>query len=207
MYFIYLLFVVQSLNLILWSHGLQHTRLPCPPLYICALYICPRGSEVKNQPAMQEIQVRFQGWEDPLEEGMAAHSSILTWSIPWTEKPGRLQSVRLQSDMTEVTEHTHMHTHTHACTYTHTHAPPPTHTHTHEPVYCTPETNLTLWIKSTSIIKGYLFNEIMECVSFGTSCINKCRCVYTHTQYFCNYVWHRLNTAYLKSYLGQNEHS
>ena len=126
MYFIHLLFVVQSLSLILWSHGLQHTRLPCPPLYICALYICPRGSEVKNQPAMQEIQVRFQGWEDPLE-GMAAHSSILTWSIPWTEEPGRLQSVRLQSDMTEVTEHTHTHTHMHAHAHTCTH----TCTHTH----------------------------------------------------------------------------
>ena len=66
---------------------------------------------------------------------MAAHSSILTWSIPWTEEPGRLQSVRLQSDMTEVTEHTHMHTHTrihthmHAHAHTHTHMHPHTHTH------------------------------------------------------------------------------
>ena len=43
---------------------------------------------VKNLPAMQESLVRFQGREDPLEEGMATHSSILAWEIPWTEKAG-----------------------------------------------------------------------------------------------------------------------
>ena len=42
----------------------------------------------KNPPAMQETWVRSLGWEDPLEEGMATHSSILAWRIPWTEKPG-----------------------------------------------------------------------------------------------------------------------
>ena len=47
---------------------------------------------VKNLPAMQEKWVRFLGQEDPLEEGMATHSSILAWRIPWTEEPGRLQS-------------------------------------------------------------------------------------------------------------------
>ena len=44
---------------------------------------------VKNQPAMQEMWVRSLGREDPLEEGMATHSSILPWRISWTEKPGR----------------------------------------------------------------------------------------------------------------------
>ena len=44
---------------------------------------------VKNPPAMQETQVQSLGLEDPLEKGMAAHSSILSWRIPWTEKPGR----------------------------------------------------------------------------------------------------------------------
>ena len=48
---------------------------------------------VKNLLAMQEIWVRFLGWEDSLEKGMATHSSILVWRIPWTEKPGRLQSM------------------------------------------------------------------------------------------------------------------
>ena len=45
---------------------------------------------VKNLPAMLETWVQSLGWEDPLEEGMATHSSILAWSIPWTEEPGRL---------------------------------------------------------------------------------------------------------------------
>ena len=48
---------------------------------------------VKNLPAMQEIQVWFLGWEDPLEKEMATHSSILAWRIPWTEGPCRLQSM------------------------------------------------------------------------------------------------------------------
>ena len=51
---------------------------------------------VKNLPAMQETPVRSLGWEDPLEKGMAPHSSILTWRIPWTEEPGGLQSMGLQ---------------------------------------------------------------------------------------------------------------
>ena len=54
---------------------------------------------VKNLPAMQQMQdmwVLFLGLEDPLEEGMEAHSSILAWRIPQTEEPGGLQLVRLQ---------------------------------------------------------------------------------------------------------------
>ena len=51
---------------------------------------------VKNLTAMQEIQVQSPGWEDPLEKGMATHSSILAWRIPWTEEPGGLQSVESQ---------------------------------------------------------------------------------------------------------------
>ena len=57
------------------------------------------GSKVKNQPAMQEFeetQFRSLGQEDPLEEGMATHSSILAWIIPWTEEPGGLQSMGSQ---------------------------------------------------------------------------------------------------------------
>ena len=48
---------------------------------------------VKNLPAMQEMRVWSLGWEDPLEKEMATHSSILAWRIPWTEEPGRLQSM------------------------------------------------------------------------------------------------------------------
>ena len=52
---------------------------------------------VKNLPAMKEAQVLSLGQEDPLEEGMATHSNILAWKIPWTEEPGGLQSIELQS--------------------------------------------------------------------------------------------------------------
>ena len=51
------------------------------------------GSVVKNPPVMQETRDRSLGWEDPLEKGMATHSNILAWRIPWTEKPGGLQSI------------------------------------------------------------------------------------------------------------------
>ena len=56
-------------------------------MYIYKYMGFPRGSVVKNLPAMQETQVQSLGWEDPLEKGMATHSSILAWRIPWTEKP------------------------------------------------------------------------------------------------------------------------
>ena len=51
---------------------------------------------VKNLLAMQEIQVQSLGWEDPLEKGIITHSSILSWTIPWTEGLGGLQSMGLQ---------------------------------------------------------------------------------------------------------------
>ena len=50
---------------------------------------------VKNLPAIQETRVQSLGLEDPLEKGMATHSSILSWRIPWTEEPGGLQSTAL----------------------------------------------------------------------------------------------------------------
>ena len=51
---------------------------------------------VKNQPAMQETGVQSLGREDSLEKGMATHSSILAWEMPWTEEPGGLQSMGSQ---------------------------------------------------------------------------------------------------------------
>ena len=51
---------------------------------------------VRNSPAVQENWVRSLGWEDPLEKGMATHSTIFAWEIPWTEEPGGLQSVGSQ---------------------------------------------------------------------------------------------------------------
>ena len=70
----------------------------------------------------QETRVRSLGREDPPEEEMAAHSSILAWKIPWTEKPGGLQSMgsyRVGHDW--ATAHTRTHTHTHTHTHPHPH--------------------------------------------------------------------------------------
>ena len=51
---------------------------------------------VKRLPVVHKTRVQSLGWEDPLEKEMATHSSILAWRIPWTEKPGGLQSMELQ---------------------------------------------------------------------------------------------------------------
>ena len=66
---------------------------------------------VKNLSAMQETRVQSLGVEDPLEKGMAIHSSILAWRIPWTEKPRGLHGSwgRKESDTTEQLTHTHTH--------------------------------------------------------------------------------------------------
>ena len=58
------------------------------------LWLCPRSSVV-NLPTMQETWVQSLGWEDPLEEEMATHSSIPAWRTTWTEEPGRLQSMEV----------------------------------------------------------------------------------------------------------------
>ena len=63
---------------------------------------------VENLPAMQETWVQSLGQEEPLEEEMATHSSILAWRIPWTEEPCRLQSMVLQSQ-TRLSTHTQEH--------------------------------------------------------------------------------------------------
>ena len=65
---------------------------------------------VKDPPAMWKTWVRSLGWEDPLEKGMATHSSILAWKIPWTEEPGGLQSMGSQSVGHDwVTQHSAQH--------------------------------------------------------------------------------------------------
>ena len=56
----------------------------------------PVAQLVKNLPAVQETWVKSLGWEDPLQKGMAIHSSILAWRIPWMEEPGGLQSMGSQ---------------------------------------------------------------------------------------------------------------
>ena len=64
----------------------------------------PGGSVVKNLPAKQETRVQSLGQEDLVEKGMATHSSILVWRMPWTEEPGKLQFRGLQR--VEITEAT-----------------------------------------------------------------------------------------------------
>ena len=68
---------------------------------------------VRNLPAMQETQVLSLDLDNPLEKGMATHSSILAWGIPWTEEPGGLYSPwgRKKSATTERLTHTRTHTH------------------------------------------------------------------------------------------------
>ena len=104
----------------------------------------PVAQTVKNPPERQEARVQSLGWEVPLEKGMAIHCSILAWRIPWTEKPGGLQSMRLQRvghDWVTNTVHTVWHylprdsirfhrlrAQSHNTVPT---SPLPTHTHTH----------------------------------------------------------------------------
>ena len=87
-------------------------------VFIHKVFIHRKGAsqvaqQVKNMPAMQETRVRQLGQEDILEEEMATYSSILAWSISWTEMPGRLQFMGSQRDTTEQPSMcTHTHTHT-----------------------------------------------------------------------------------------------
>ena len=60
---------------------------------------------IKNLLAMQETQIRSLGQEDPLEKGMATHSSILAWTIPWTEEPGGLQSLGVTKSRTQLSDY------------------------------------------------------------------------------------------------------
>ena len=64
---------------------------------------------VKNLPAKQKAWVSCLGGKDPLEKGIAMHSSILAWRIPWTEEPGELQSMGLQRVGQELVTNTHEH--------------------------------------------------------------------------------------------------
>ena len=70
------------------------------------------AQKVKNRPVVQESGVRFLGWEDPLEKGMATHSSILARRIPWTEEPGGLHTVHgVAKSQTRLSDkHTYIHT-------------------------------------------------------------------------------------------------
>ena len=64
--------------------GQHSTMEPTNQVSTFAIWTPLIAQSVKNLPAMQETPVRFLGWEDPLEEGMATNTSILAWRIPWT---------------------------------------------------------------------------------------------------------------------------
>ena len=67
-----------------WEIGIDIYKL------LCIKWASLVAQTVKNLPAVQKIWVRSLGREEPLEKGIATHSSILAWRIPWTEEPGRL---------------------------------------------------------------------------------------------------------------------
>ena len=74
------------------------TGIPSPPLALFVVMLSESlvAQRLKCLPPMRETWVWFLGWEDPLEKEMVTHSGILAWKIPWTEKPGRLQSMGSQ---------------------------------------------------------------------------------------------------------------
>ena len=69
-------------------HGVTKSQTQLTTHVLCCV-LAQLAQRVKHLPAKQETQVRFLGWEDPLEKKIATHSSTLAWKIPWTEKPGR----------------------------------------------------------------------------------------------------------------------
>ena len=77
-----------ELSILIYPHAVSIPRYE--------LWVCQVALEVKNSPAKQGTWIQSLVREDPLEEGMITHSCILTWRIPWTEGPGRLQSIGLQ---------------------------------------------------------------------------------------------------------------
>ena len=97
----------------------------------------PAAQTVKNPPVMQETRAQSLGQEEALEKGMATHSSILAWRSPWTEKPGRLQFVGLQRDMTGQLIHTHTHRHNDTPTHTQSEGDH-SRTTSHSPQLCSP---------------------------------------------------------------------
>ena len=73
-----------------WLSGSLRSFLYSSSVYSGASLVAQR---VKNMPAKQKTRVQSLDWKDPLEKGMATHSNILAWRIPWTEEPGELQSM------------------------------------------------------------------------------------------------------------------
>ena len=94
-FYLWILWIMQLWTWIYKSLSPAFSYFGYIPIYECD-WASLVAQMVKNLPAMQETQVQSLGQEDPLEKGMATHSSILAWRIPWTEEPGGLQSTGLQ---------------------------------------------------------------------------------------------------------------
>ena len=93
--------ISQEAGKVVWySHLLMNFQVCCDPhsqrLTHHKIISSLVAQMVKNLPAIQETPIQSLGWEDTLEKGIATHSSILAWKIPWTEEPDRLQSMGLQ---------------------------------------------------------------------------------------------------------------
>ena len=99
-------FILQFLDL---SASMILQNCVSQPFKSFCMYICiPGGSDGNESACNGETWVQSLGWEDPLEKGMATHSSILAWRIPWTEEPSGLQSMGSQrANTTEQLTHTH----------------------------------------------------------------------------------------------------
>ena len=85
----------------MFIHRRMDKDMVCVCVCVCVCTASTVAQMVKNLFAMQETGVRSLGREGPLEKGMATHSSILAWRIPWTEEPGGPQSMGSQLDLTE----------------------------------------------------------------------------------------------------------
>ena len=92
-----LTYFVTSINYVSSHHAAYFKYLLALLVIYTSTNGFPGSSDIKNLPARRDTKFLFLGREDPLEEGMATHSSILPWRSPWTEEPGGLQSIALQS--------------------------------------------------------------------------------------------------------------
>ena len=110
-------FNIMFLNLTIFRYQVVILFFNCWILFHCRTSLVTQM--VRNLPAMQETQVLSLDLDNPLEKGMATHSSILAWGIPWTEEPGGLYSPWGRKKSKNWAPNTHAHTHAHA----HTHIP------------------------------------------------------------------------------------
>ena len=100
-----IIFIFVHLHAASKQSGLSQNKTCCLlSVHWGCYFSVPVAQTVKNLPAVQDTQVQSLGQEDPLEKGMATHSSILGWRIPWTEEPGGLQSMGIPKCQTRLSD-------------------------------------------------------------------------------------------------------